>query len=103
MKDDDYDVVELSRTINLLDGLLKRHHLTAEEVSSLHVQIVEDNKMNEVDREYFSQKMRSCYEAIEKIKGKSRDEILNKIKFYCEGRKPKIKEYVNNKKLLTTL
>ena len=100
MKDDDYDVVELSRTIKLLDGLLKRHHTTADEVSSLHLQIANDEEMNEVDTEYFKKKMTDCYEAIEKVKEKSRDEIIHKIKFYCEGRRPKIKDYVVNKKLV---
>eukprot|EP00092_Neocalanus_flemingeri_P001115 GFUD01001188.1.p1 GENE.GFUD01001188.1~~GFUD01001188.1.p1 ORF type:complete len:1412 (+),score=425.44 GFUD01001188.1:75-4310(+) len=100
MKDEEYDVVELSRTIKLLDGLLKRHHTTVEEVSSLHSQIADDDDMNEVDREYFSKKMTTCYEAIQRVKDKAREEILSKMKFYCEGRRPRIKKHIVNKHLV---
>ena len=100
LKDEEYDVIELSRTIKLLDGLLRRHHLTVNEIAALHSKIASDDEMNEIDQEYFKTKMTQCYEVIQKVKDKTKDEILKKIDLYCEGRRPKLKRYIQSKKLV---
>jgi len=100
MKDEDYDALELSRTITLLDGLLRRHHSTVNEVATLHSEIANNEDMNEVDQEYFKTKMANCYEVIQKVKDKTKDEIGHKITLYCEGRRSRIKKHILEKALV---
>ena len=78
--------MELSRTINLLDGLLKRHHSTVARVT-----LLDTNNTDQVVR---------AYGVIENNKNRLTEEIINKINKYSEGRRPTLKILIANKKLI---
>jgi len=100
MQDEEYDVLELARTIKLLNGLLRRHDATVNEVATLHSQIANDDNMDKVDEDHYRTKMAECYELLQKIKDNTKEEIFKKIQNYTEGRRPTIKDYIMKKKLV---
>ena len=87
MKDKDYDALDLSKTIDLLEGLLARHRSSVDQISLL-------------DKEAATDKVVKAYEHIENAKNRLKEEAFNQIRMYCESKRPILKNLIANKNLI---
>merc|ERR1712066_190038 len=101
-KDQEYDAHELNTCLKLIAGLLKRHDVTIKEISKLHHEIASNFCENEADAEVASYKkqMVSGFEEIDSIRTTLKIRLEQKIQFYAEGKRKRMTELINGKKLV---
>merc|ERR1719410_1425507 len=86
-EDNDYDAKELSDTIKMLDGLFRNWE-------GIEKQVKED------ESKHLNIKFEESKLALENIKSELTAQIDEKIKEYCECRRTKIKDYIEQKQLI---